>query len=184
MEERDIVALFWERSERAIPEAEARFGRLLRSLCRNVLGDERDAEECVSDTLLALWNAIPPARPAPLTAYVCKVARQLALKRLRDGRAQKRDSRLTLPLDELAETLSVPSAEENWDAEQLGRAIDAFLDRQKQTDRVLFVRRYWFGDEVKAAAKRVGLSENAASARLRRLRLRLRDELIKEGFDL
>ena len=184
MEDQDIVALFWQRSERAIPETEARYGRLLLALCRNLLDDGRDAEECVSDTLLALWNAIPPARPAPLSAYACKVARQLALKRRRDSQAQKRDSRLTLPLDELAEAISVPSAEENWDAEQLGRAIDAFLDRQKQTDRVLFVRRYWFGDEVKTAAGLLGLSENAASARLRRLRLRLRDELTKEGFDL
>lgn len=184
MEDREILALFEQRSTRAISAAEAQYGRILRQLCRNLLDDRRDVEECLSDTFFALWNAIPPERPEPLAAYACKVARQLALKKRRDAHAQKRDSRKNLPLDELSQALSAPSAEENWEADQLGRTIDAFLDRQKQIDRVLFVRRYWFGDEVKAAAGLVGLSENAASIRLRRLRLRLREYLIQEGYAL
>lgn len=119
MEEREIVALFWQRSEQAIAQANIKYGRLLQQLCGNILGDDRETEECVSDTLLALWNTIPPENPAPLTAYACRIARNLALKRLREKTAQKRDSRVSLPLEELAEVLPVPSAEEQWDANAL-----------------------------------------------------------------
>lgn len=182
MEEREIVALFWQRSEQAIAQANVKYGRLLQQLCGNILGDDREAEECVSDTLLALWNTIPPENPALLTAYVCRIARNLALKRLRKKTAQKRDSRALLPLEELAEVLPAPSAEEQWDANALAQAVDAWLEGLKETDRVLFVRRYWFGDSVKDAASRVGLRENTASARLRRMKLRLRDYLTQEGY--
>lgn len=182
MEEREIVALFWQRSEQAIAQANAKYGRLLQQLCGNILGDDREAEECVSDTLLALWNTIPPENPAPLTAYACRIARNLALKRLREKTAQKRDSRASLPLEELAEVLPAPSAEEQWDANSLAQAVDAWLEGLKETDRVLFVRRYWFGDSVQEAAQRVGLRENTASVRLRRMKLRLRDYLTQEGY--
>ncbi len=84
MEEQEIVALFWQRSEQAIAQANIKYGRLLQQLCGNILGDDRETEECVSDTLLALWNTIPPENPAPLTAYACRIARNLALKRLRE----------------------------------------------------------------------------------------------------
>ena len=182
MEEREIVALFWQRSEQAIAQANAKYGRLLQQLCGNILGDDREAEECVSDTLLVLWNTIPPENPAPLTAYACRIARNLALKRLRKKTAQKRDIRASLPLEELAEVLPVPSAEEQWDANALAQAVDAWLEGLKETDRVLFVRRYWFGDSVQDAASRVGLRDNTASARLRRMKLRLRDYLTQEGY--
>ena len=182
MEEQEIVALFWQRSEQAIAQANIKYGRLLQQLCGNILGDDRETEECVSDTLLALWNTIPPENPAPLTAYACRIARNLALKRLREKTAQKRDSRVSLPLEELAEVLPVPSAEEQWDANALAQAVDAWLEGLKETDRVLFVRRYWFGDRVQEAAQRVGLRENTASVRLRRMKLRLRDYLTQEGY--
>lgn len=81
MEEQEIVALFWQRSEQAIAQANIKYGRLLQQLCGNILGDDRETEECVSDTLLALWNTIPPENPAPLTAYACRIARNLALKK-------------------------------------------------------------------------------------------------------
>ena len=182
MEDHQIVELFWLRSETALEQTRTKYGRLLQQLCRNLLADDREAEECVSDTMLALWNTIPPQRPAPLTAYACRIARNLAMNRLRERCAQKRDDRVSLPLDELAEVLPAPSAEEQWDARELAQAVDAWLEGQKETDRVLFVRRYWFGDSVQEAAQRVGLRENTASARLRRMKLRLRDYLTQEGY--
>ncbi len=182
MEDQQIVALFWLRSEEALEQARAKYGRLLQQLCGNILDDPQAAEECVNDTLLALWNTIPPQRPAPLATYVCRIARNLALKRYRDSRAQRRDSRKNLPVEELAQVLPAPSVEEQWDAKELARAVDAWLAGQKEQDRVLFVRRYWFGDSVQEAAQRVGLRGNTASARLRRMKLRLRDYLTQEGY--
>ena len=182
MEDQHIVELFWQRSEDALEQARTKYGRLLQQLCGNILDDPQAAEECVNDTLLALWNTIPPQRPAPLTAYVCRIARNLALKRYRDGRAQRRDSRKNLPLEELVQVLPVPSVEEQWDAKELAQAVDAWMESLKETDRVLFVRRYWFGDSVQEAAQRVGLRENTASVRLRRMKLRLRDYLTREGY--
>ena len=182
MEEHQIVELFWLRSEDALEQAWEKYGRLLQQLCRNILEDPQEVEECVSDTLLALWNTIPPQRPAPLAAYACRIARNLAVKRYRDSHAQRRDSRKTLPLEELVEVLPAPSTEEQWNAKELARAMDAWLEGLKETDRVLFVRRYWFGDSVQDAAARVGLRENTASVRLRRMKLRLRDYLTQEGY--
>ena len=182
MDEKQIVELYWQRDPRAMTATREVYGRLVHKLCGNLLGDDRDAEECLNDTLLALWNAIPPLRPEPLAAYICRVARNQALTRRRARETQKRDRRLELPLDELAEVLPSPSAEEVWDAKALAQTIDRWLEEQKQVDRVLFVRRYWFGDSVQEAAQRVGLRENTASARLRRMKLRLRDVLTQEGY--
>ena len=182
MDDHQIVELFWLRSEEALEQARVKYGRLLQQLCHNILDDPQEAEECVSDALLALWNTIPPQRPAPLTAYVCRIARNLAIKKYRDRHAHKRDERRTLPLEELAQVLPAPSVEEQWDAKELALVVDAWLAEQKEQDRVLFVRRYWFGDSVQEAAQRVGLRENAASARLRRMKLRLRDYLTQEGY--
>lgn len=182
MEEKQIVELYWQRDPQAMTVTREVYGRLVHKLCRNLLGDDRDAEECLNDTLLALWDTIPPQRPQPLAAYICRIARNQALTRRRTKEAQKRDERLELPLDELADVLPAPSAEAVWDAQTLARTIDRWLESQTQTDRVLFVRRYWFGDSVQEAASRVGLRENTASARLRRMKLRLRHFLTQEGY--
>ena len=182
MDDSKIIELYWQRQPQAIEETAARYGAFCYGIARNILSLHEDAEECVNDTYHQVWNTIPPQRPAPLAAYACRIARNLALKRYRDGRAQRRDSRKTLPLEELVEVLPAPSTEEQWNAKELARAMDAWLAGQKAQDRVLFVRRYWFGDSVQDAAARVGLRENTASVRLRRMKLRLRDYLTQEGY--
>jgi len=182
MEEQRMVTLFEERAPEAVEVALHSYGRLLRQLCGNILEDDRDTEECVNDTMLALWNSIPPEKPRSLTAYVCRIARNQALKKRRDRKAARRDDRLELSLEELKTVLPVPSAEECWDAAQLAAALDRFLAGEPRLDRVLFLRRYWFGDTVRDAARQVGISENAASKRLHRIKLRLRDYLGKEGY--
>lgn len=182
MQDGDIISLLWSRAEDAIAALAARFGRRLHQTARNILGQERDAEECVNDTYLALWNAIPPRRPEPLAPYVYRTGRNIALNRLRADTAQKRDSGYDVSLDELAECVPGCSMEDALDAKLLGQAIDRFLDTQSSRTRRLFLRRYWFGDSVKDIAAAMGMQPNAVSVRLNRTRQELRAYLMKEGI--
>lgn len=181
MEDKKIIALLWQRAEEALEALAEKFGRGLLALARNILPDRRDAEEAVSDTYLALWHAIPPAKPDPLPPYVYRVGRNTALNRLRRDTAQKR-SAWEVSLEELSNSLSGPSLEAHVEARGLGRAIDAFLDTQSQSTRIIFLRRYWFGDSVKDIAKLLGMNESAVSVRLLRAREKLKNYLTEEGY--
>lgn len=182
MEDRQIIKLLWDRAEAAIDALAAKFGKRLHRTAMNILGDRQDAEEAVNDTYLAVWNAIPPAQPDPLGAFVFKIGRNTALNHLRTRSAQKRSSGYTLCLDELAEVLPAASVEEELDAKALGQAIDCFLATLEPNSRTLFLRRYWFGDSVKELSRYAGVSENVLSVRLHRIRGKLKDYLNKEGF--
>lgn len=184
MEDTKLLQLLNLRSEQAIAALAKRFGqRLFRTAC-NILGSREDAEEAVSDTYLALWNAIPPEQPNPLEGYVHRTGRNIALKKLRYLRTQKRSCDYDVPLEELSSILPGSSMEDTIDARLLGQAIDRFLDTLPQTSRILFLRRYWFGDSVRELAKEFSMTENALSVRLSRIRGTLKDYLIKEGFFL
>ena len=182
MEDEQIVSLYWQRQESAIRETEIKYDRYLTKIAYNILSDYEDSRESVNDTYLALWNAIPPEKPDPLTAYVYRVGKNIALKKHRDLTAQKRDSRYDVSLDELSGCLAGCSLEEEWQARELGRAIDRFLGLQTQQNRIIFLRRYWFGDSVKEIASLYALSPGAVSVRLSRLRDDLKEYLTKEGF--
>lgn len=182
MDDRKILELLWHRAEGAIDALAAKFGRRLHATAINILGDPRDAEEAVNDTYLAVWDAIPPARPDPLCAYVYQTGRNSALKLLRSRTAQKRNSGYDLSLEELAQVLPAGTLEEEIDARALGQAIDRFLDSLDSKDRVLFVRRYWFGDSVSTLAAQRYATPGSISVRLHRIRERLKDYLNKEGF--
>ena len=183
LDDSDIIALFFERSERAVAELERKYGRPAKRLAANILGDGRDAEECVSDGYMALWNAIPPERPASLGGYFCRTVRNLAAKRYRASAAQKRSSRYDAALDELAELVAAPGGvEDAINAGELTAAIDRFLDGLDYRDRYLFMRRYWYGDDLAAIASETGLAKRRVSVRLFRLREKLRNQLVKEGM--
>lgn len=182
MEDKQILQLLWDRVESAIDALSSKFGKRLYLTAMNILGLHEDAEEAVNDTYLALWNTIPPARPDPLTAFVYRVGRNTALKQLRERSAQKRNSSYDVCLEELADILPGPSMEETLDARALGLAINRFLDTLEKENRVLFVRRYWFGDSVRDLAAERKLTENTLSVRLHRIRSKLKDYLNKEGF--
>lgn len=182
MEDKKILELLWNRVESAIDALAKKFGRRLLYTAMNILGNPQDAEEAVSDTYLALWNTIPPEKPDPLAGYVHRTGRNVALKKFRYLTAQKRNTQYEVSLEELAGILPAPSMEEMLDARELGQAIDRFLDTISKENRILFLRRYWFGDSVKTLAKAAALSENTVSVRLSRIRSQLKDYLYKEGF--
>lgn len=181
MEDRQILDLLWARAEAALTALSEKYGHRLQRLAHNILADPQDAQECVNDTYLALWNTIPPNRPDPLAPYALRVCKNIATSRLRRRLAIKR-SGYQVALEELAEAIGMESLEQILDANALGDAIDGFLAAQTRENRVIFLRRYWYGDGVGQIAQRVQLPENTVSVRLSRLRSRLRQHLKKEGF--
>ncbi len=182
MDDRQIIDLLWQRAEQALETLARKFGQGLYRLAMNILSDHQDSEEAVSDTYLALWNTVPPERPDPLAAYVYRVGKNTALKRHRERTAQKRDSRYDLSLDELSGCLGACTLETEMDARLLGQAINQFLSTQTRQNRVLFLRRYWFGDSVKELAGLFAMSPGSVSVRLSRLRQALGAYLHEEGF--
>ena len=182
MDREPILAMLLARREEAVGAMRTQFGKRLMLTAMNILNNREDAEETVSDTYLAVWNTVPPKEPVPLAPFVYRVGRNLALKRLRQNTARKRDSRLGLSLAELEACIPTPALEEEADARELGRAIDRFLSLQTQQNRVIFLRRYWFGDSVKEIAALYAMTLGAVSVRLSRLRDALKDFLTKEGF--
>lgn len=184
MDDNGIIELFFERSEKAVEELSAKYGRLCMGIAVNVLGSYQDAEECVNDTYLGVWNAIPPARPNSLTAFVCRLARNISINRYKYNSAKKRGA-YGVCISELEECLpSGSTAEERFETEELSRHIDEFLDTLDKTDRMLFVRRYWYMDGFGELSARSKLSAGAVRTRLSRLRGGLRKFLESRGVEI
>lgn len=183
LEDSAIISLFFERSEQAIDELNRKYGPAVKKTAANILNDRLDVEECVNDTYLRVWNSIPPHAPNPLAGFVCKIARNLAVNRYHANRAEKRSGNYALILNEMEECIpSGVSVETEYDAKELGAAINRFLSTLNKEDRFLFVRRYWYADSVTELAVLTNGSANRISVRLFRLREKLRITLMKEGF--
>lgn len=171
--------MFWKRDERAVEEFLCSYRRLCMGIAREITGNELDAEECVNDTCLRLWNSIPPEKPVSLRSYAAHITKNLALNRAEYGNASKRTGILE-ELDECAADFN-SSPEEMLENGNLSRAIDGFLETLPERDAVLFVRRYWYSDAVKDIASMVGISENAVSKRLAKTRKKLKKFLTGKG---
>lgn len=183
MEDSVILDLYFAREERAIRETDNKYGRELRGLSYRITGDCSDTEECVNDTYLAAWNRIPPERPNYFCAYLCKIVRNISLNSADKKKAQKRSAVLVSLDEELLEILpdnSSPQIEEL----ELARAIETFLKKTDKKSRVLFVRRYFYTDSPEDIAELSGMSVNAVTIKLSRLRKKMKAYLIKEGFAL
>ena len=180
MKDQDIIALYFDRDEQAITQTDKKYGSLCMRISLNVLDSKPDAEECVSDTYLKTWNSIPPTRPNSLCAFVCKIARNLSLNRLRDLHREKRNRELTVSFEELETCIPMPDESTN----ELSHLLTTFLDGQGETDRVLFVGRYWFHAPVSDLANRMGMTQNAVSLRLHKTREKLRVYLTERGYRL
>ncbi len=175
MDDSAIIELFYARSEQAICELDQKYGRVCRKLSYNILNNLQDAEECVNDTYLGAWNAIPPARPNPLLSYLCRIVRNLSLMRYHANTAAKRNGNYDVVLEELENCLaSMDSVEADMEEKELIRRIEDFLETLSVENRVIFMRRYWFSDSYAEIAQRTGLSEKNVSVRLTRLRKQLR----------
>ena len=182
MNDERIIELFFKRSEQAIKELDAKHGKTFFNLSFNILNNKLDAEECVNDTYLATWNAIPPAKPNPLVAFVCKITRNISLKRYEQNTAKKRNSFYDVSLDELDECLASSSTiEKEIEERELTQIIEDFLDSLTLENRIIFLYRYWFSSSYADIAKRVGLTEKNISVRLTRMRKQLREYLKERG---
>lgn len=181
MDDEKIIDLFFARSEDAILELEHKYGRVLHSLSFRILNDSQDAEECINDAYLGVWNAIPPARPRKLLAFVCRIVRNISIKRYKKNTAAKRNSHYDVAIEELDGCLVSPtSVEKEMEDRELTKIIEAFLDTLSREDRVIFIRRYWFFDTYSDIADSVGLTEKNVSVRLTRIRDKLRKYLLKK----
>lgn len=184
MEDREIIARYWDRDESAIAETEKKYGRLLHELSYRILNDREDSRESVNDTYLAAWNSIPPHRPDILRAFLAKLTRQISVSRLRRKTAEKRGGgQYEAALEELAQCVSGgEEPEKRVELDELARCISAWLYEQEPQVRLLFLRRYFYCDSLAQAAQRCGLSVSAAKSALHRARLRLRAHLEQEGY--
>lgn len=185
-ESSEVLGLFKSRSPEAIPAAQRIYNPYLMSVARNILGDERDAEECVNDAYLAAWNAIPPEEPARMGAYLARLTRNLCIDRLRRDRAARRGGgEAALVLEELRDVASGSDGpEELLEAQALKDAVRRFLDGLPKGQRLCFIRRYWYLYPIRDIAASEGVSVMAIKSRLARIRGALRDALKKEGFDV
>lgn len=182
MNDREIVKLFWERSPRAVDALDEAYGSQLRRLAQGLLDSSQDAEECVNDAYLGLWEKIPPEKPQPLLPYAMKVVRNQCLKRYRFNQAGKRNHQLDVALSELEHCLAgAPSPEEEHDAHLLRDALNGFVGSLGHRDRQLFLGRYWYGCSYRELALTLGMTENNIAVRLSRLREKLRAYLLKKG---
>lgn len=183
MDDQLIIQKFYERSETAIQLLSDKYGGLCRTVAHRILGSDQDAEECLNDTLLAAWNTIPPENPDPLSAYICRITRNLSLKRYHANTAQKRNTAYDLALEELEEYLpGNTSVEDEVLAKELEHAINAFLAQLGQRERMLFVKRYWFVESVAEIADSMGMSKNYVNVHLHRSRKKLESYLKKKGL--
>ena len=185
MEDSEIVALYWARDEAAIAETEGKYGPFCRGLARNLLGNPEDAEECVSDTWLEAWNSMPEDRPALLRPWLGRVVRLNAIDRWRASRRQKRFGGVETLVLELEDCVPDPSEPQRaLEAAELGELIERWLGGLNAEERRLFLRRYWNGEALNALAAEARLSPALLTQRMRRLRLKLKDYLEKEGITL
>lgn len=177
MEDQKIIALYLARDEQAIAETEVRYGKLCRQIAMHILGNRSDAEECVNDTYLKLWNSIPPEHPRSLTAYIRRMIRNIAIDRYRARSKAFKHMDFDVVLEELAE---VTPSDVSEDA--LREAVQGFLRTLGNTDRRLFLGRYWYATSVKELAKAWDMTPNAVSLRLYKTREKMKAYLSERGY--
>ena len=186
MDDPQIIELYWARSEQAISETSAKYGTFLWRIARNILESHDDADECVNDTYLRAWNAIPPSRPSAFRAWLGRITRNLSLDRWNQSRAQKRGgSSMDVLLGELSECVPAPGrTEQHLEDQALADALNAFLGTLSRESRVIFLRRYWCGDRLEVIAAGMNCSAGKVKSSLFRTRSKLRAYLQKEGIEL
>ena len=184
MDDLSIIELYFARDEQAIKETDAKYGRLCHSIAYNILNNNEDSEECVNDTYIGVWNTIPPTRPNNFMAFICRITRNLSLKRIEAVARQKRSQATIVSLDELSEVLPDERIAVDTTDEDIGKAISDFLRNEKEDVRNVFIRKYYFFDSIGDIAKRYGFTESKVKNMLYQTRNKLKEYLIKEGVEI
>ena len=184
MTDQKILELLNQRNEKALTVVQEQYGRYCYSVAYNVLGSKEDAEECVNDTLIRVWNAIPPAQPKSIGAYAAAATRNIAKNRWKSMHAQRRSgTEADLALEELVISPEAPdNVEHEADSRALGEGLNRFLSLLPQKQRIIFVQRYWYFMQVDDIAADLGIPKSTVTVTLVRLRKKLRDYLEKEGL--
>lgn len=184
MEDRQIVELYWQRSERAIMETDRKYGRYCQSIAYAVCCDQQDAEECVNDTWLRAWNAMPDKRPSALGAFLGRITRNLAINLFeRKTRLKRGGGQTVLALEELEDC--IPGREDpqrQVELEELKAAVGRFTAGLRETEQMVFTARYWYLKSVEEIAERMGFTQSRVKSLLFRLRKRLGRYLEEEGL--
>jgi RNA polymerase sigma-70 factor (ECF subfamily) len=184
MNDSEIIELFWQRAEDALTVCEQEFSNYCRRIIHNILENNADTEECLNDTWLKAWNAIPPAKPTRLKAFLGKISRNLALDRYEKAHAQKRGSgAIEIALEELAELGEIQAIRtEGMDEGEITEVINGFLRAEPIENADIFVKRYWYLQSIKSISKEYGYSESKVKSLLLRMRKRLKNILESEDL--
>ena len=182
MDDLSIIELFRERDEKAIAEIKQKYDKLCLYVAGNILSQREDIEECINTAYYEIWNNIPPESPNDLRTYLCRIVRNIAIKRLQYNSAAKRNPKFTVPIDEIAECIPSDKGQSLSD-DILAEAISRFLRTQDEKHRKVFVRRYWYGDPLSKIAGYYDMKEKTVATYLFRTRKKLKAFLQKEGYD-
>ena len=186
MDDAQIVQLYWDRNEQAIHATSDKYGNYCTLIAKNILGNQEDAEECVNDTYLNAWNAMPPHKPNILSTFLGKITRNISFNRYKHNSADKRGGgEMPAVLEEISDLVSgMDDVEQAFDQKELTKAIDTFLDSLSPKKRSIFISRYWYTDRISEIAVRHNMNDGAVSMTLHRLRLKLHNYLLERGFEL
>ena len=185
MEDNQIIELYFRRDEAALAETANKYGTFCLRIAMNVVSVREDAEECVNDTYHTAWNQIPPTKPDSFKAFLGRIVRNFAISKYRALHAKKRFNGLEVMLSELNDCIpSAVSVEQEIEAKELTEYINNWLECQKAEDRALFVKRYWYGEEVRELAKQCGISAVQMTQKMLRLRRKLKVFLEEKGVVL
>ena len=184
MEDEKIIDLYWARDEAAIRETDIKYHPYCGAIAIRILEDREDAEECVNDTWLHTWNAIPPERPGILSAFLGRITRNLSIDRYRARHAARRRTNMETVDLELADLEGRYHLDEQVEDRVIAATISDFLRRTDQFSRILFVRRYWYMESIRDIAERYEVSESKVKSNLFRTRKALRQHLLEEGVSI
>ena len=183
MDDNEIIRLYWQRSESAISETAVRYGRLIYHVASHILRSPEDIEECVNDTYLGAWQAIPPAKPQILSSFLCRISRNLAITKHDYIPAAKRNPSVSISLPELEDVLAADdSIDDRYSDEELADCINQFHETLNLDQRNVFIRRYWYFESIKEIMMRYKMSQSKVESMLFRTRGKLRLYLEKRGY--
>ena len=184
MNDEEIIELYFKRLENAILETEKKYGKLCYNIAKNILNSIADSKECINDTYLAMWNAIPPTKPKVLSAFICRITRNLAIKKCDYLYAGKRNSNMTISDNEIEECITdFDNQDIRYHDTLLEETINNFLITLSPQSRNVFIRRYWHFDSIKDIMVRYNMSKSKVESMLFRTRNHLKEYLVKEGVE-